>query len=169
MRWTMLMVLALLAGCAGLLPGERPAVTPAMLAADPGLVPKGTPLQWSGVIVERRLSGGHTVLRLVAYPSDGEGRPRVTAASLGQFLADRPGELAEAQYGVGRQLRVTGPLLGHADGDLAGRPYRFPAIGAEQLVLWNDNGASRRAPDVRFGVGVGSGGPAWGVGVGVGF
>lgn len=169
MRWRMLLLLALpalLAGCAGLLPDQRSSITPAMLAADPGLVPKGTRLQWSGVIVERRDSGGHTVLRLAAYPSDRQGRPRVTAAALGQFLADRPGDLPEALYAPGQQVRVAGPLLGHADGEVAGRPYRFPAVGAEELVVWGSAGESRSAPDLRFGVGVGSWGAGWGVGVG---
>jgi starvation-inducible outer membrane lipoprotein len=137
-----------------------------MLAADPGLVPKGTQLQWSGVIVERRQSAGHTVLRLVAYPSDPQGRPLVTSAALGQFLADRPGGLPETLYAPGQQLRVSGPLLGHADGEVGGRPYRFPAVGAEELVVWGSGGESRSAPDVRFGVGVGSWGAGWGVGVG---
>lgn len=163
MRWIIMMLCLALAACA-----TRPPITPAMLADDPGMTAKGTRLTWSGVVLSLRRQGGHTVLKVLAYPADRQGRPQVTAPPLGQFLADRPGELSEAAYGPGRQLRVTGPLLGHADGQVGGQPYRFPAIGAEELVVWGVEGSMRRAPDVRFGVGVGSGGGGWG-GVGIGF
>jgi outer membrane lipoprotein len=137
-----------------------------MLSEQPSLVAKGTRLSWSGVVVGLRRDLDHTVLQVLAYPSDTQGRPLVTAPALGQFLADRPGDLSEASYGPGQRVRVSGPLLGHADGEVGGRPYRFPAIGAEQLVVWNQADRRVTAPDVRFGVGVGSGGAGWGVGIG---
>jgi outer membrane lipoprotein len=101
-----------------------------------------------------------------------DGRPATGEPSQGWFLADRRGFLEPGDYAPGRVVTVTGSLLGYQDGTVAGADYRFPAVAADELRLWDESvprssGIGSRTPRIGVGANVGSGGS--GVGVSVGF
>ena len=146
--------------------------TPATLAVQPKAHAKGAALTWGGVVIEVRNLRDRTILEVLSYPLTNDGRPDTGEPSQGRFLADRRGFLEPRDYAPGRVVTVTGPLLGYQDGTVAGAGYRFPAVSADELRLWNEatpqsSGIGSRNPRVGVGVNVGSGGG--GVGVSVGF
>ena len=146
--------------------------TPATLSAQPRVHTKGAALTWGGVVIEVRNLSDRTMLEILAYPLADDGQPDTDEPSQGRFLADRRGFLEPRDYAPGRVVTVTGPLLGYQDGTVAGAYYRFPAVAAEELRLWDEriqpsSGIGSRAPRVGVGVNVGSHGG--GVGVSVGF
>lgn len=143
--------------------------TPVQAAtADPPLLDQR--LQWGGVIVSTQNLPENTELQILAYPLKTNGRPDVTAAPNGRFIAQHPGYLESADYAAGRQLTATGALSEIRQGEVGEAAYRFPILQADELVLWPRESEGETKPRVNFGIGVGSGGRSWGgVGIGVGF
>ena len=145
--------------------------TPAALAVQPKSHAKGSSLTWGGVVVEVRNLRDRTILEVVSHPLADDGQPETGEPSQGRFLADRRGFLEPRDYAPGRLVTVTGSLLGYQDGTVAGADYRFPAVAADELRVWDEvprqSGFGSRTPRVGVGVNVGSGGG--GVGVSVGF
>lgn len=141
---------------------------PQQLAANPQAVAKGQRLTWGGILIEARNLADRTLLEVLAYPLDAQGRPDTDAAPRGRFLADHPGFLEPRDYAPGRSVTVSGALLGYQDGKVGEADYRFPAIAAEQLELWS-RATVGYGSSPRVGVGVGVGSYGSGVGVGIGF
>lgn len=165
--------LALLAasGCATTqkpVQGVERGIAPVQAAADESLLNKR--LQWGGVIVEGKNLADATELQILAYPLKNNGRPDVTEAPSGRFIARRAGYLETADYAVGRQVTATGAFVATRRGEVGKAPYDFPLLQADELILWPRGGAGEAQPRVNFGFGVGSGGRSWGgVGIGIGF
>jgi len=143
-------------------------ITPVQAAANESLLNKR--LQWGGVIVGSRNLADATELQILAYPLEGNGRPDVTAAPNGRFIARRAGYLETADYAAGRQVTATGTLAAIRRGEVGKAAYDFPLLQADELILWPRESAGETKPRVNFGFGVGSGGRSWGgVGIGIGF
>ena len=139
-------------------------------AAAAGSVTGQQRLQWGGVIVDARNLAESTELQVLAYPLKKNGRPDVSAAPEGRFIAQHAGYLESADYATGRQVTVTGPLTEIRQGQVGEAAYQFPILQADELVLWPQDAEAETKPRVNFGFGFGSGGRSWGgVGIGVGF
>ncbi len=137
------------------------------LSGDPSV--KGQVLTWGGSIVSIKNLKDRTLLEVMAYPLNSDGKPRLDRQSQGRFIADYKGFLEPAEYQVGRLVTVTGPMLGYTDGKVGEADYRYPAIAAEQLRLWpKETTRNWRRPAVSVGIGFGSGGYS-NVGIGIGF
>lgn len=164
-------LLILLAGCAStpdLFPEGLRQPSPQQLAGAPRSVPQGQRMTWGGVIVEVSNLPDRTVLEVLAYPLNRSGRPDTDATPMGRFLADREGFLEPRDYAPGREVTVSGPLLGYRDGKVGDAAYRFPALAVQQLQLWQRRGAGSGGSP-RVGVGLGVSNHGGGVGFGVGF
>ena len=134
---------------------------------------KGQVLTWGGSIVSIKNLKDRTLLEVMAYPLASDGKPRTDLQSQGRFLADYPGFLEPTEYQPGRLVTVTGPMLGYKDGKVGDADYRYPALQANEMKLWDRQAAGRgwSRPAINVGVGVGSGGSSgWGnIGIGIGF
>jgi len=160
---------AVLAGCAsGPTVPQPTGPYPETLAEAPRSVPLGHELHWGGRIVSVRNLAERTVLEVLSYPLDGNGRPQLDTTPRGRFLIDHPGFLEPAEYGTGRAVSVRGRLLGYRDGQVGGSSYRFPALAPDDLRLWREGGAVP-AYRPRVGVGVSGGSRGTGVGISIGF
>ncbi len=154
--------------------GVKPAgPTPAQLSASADQGVKGQVLTWGGSIVSIKNLKDRTLLEVMAYPLASDGKPRTDLQSQGRFLADYPGFLEPTEYQPGRLVTVTGPMLGYKDGKVGDADYRYPALQANEMKLWDRQAAGRgwSRPAINVGVGVGSGGSSgWGnIGIGIGF
>ncbi len=161
-----------LAGCQGGGTVRPEGPTPAALSATADPSVKGREFTWGGAIVSVKNLRDRTLLEVMAYPLDGDGRPRAGEPSLGRFIADRAGFLEPAEYRPGRLVTVTGTMIGYLDGKVGQADYRYPALRAETLRLWPESRASgRRRPAISVGVGIGGGShDGWGnIGIGIGF
>ena len=147
---------------------------PAQLSASADPLVKGQTFTWGGSVISIRNLQDHTLLEVMAYPLDTEGRPRTDLKSQGRFLAHYDGFLEPAEYPVGRLVTVTGPMLGYKDGKVGQADYRYPVLRADQIRSWQQRSSSswnsRPAVSVGVGVGGGSGGGGWSnIGIGIGF
>lgn len=114
---------------------------------------QGERVVWGGTIISARNLEDRTRLEVLAYPLDGQQRPRTGRSAQGRFLVDYPGYLETADYGRGRLLTVTGELREVQTGRVGEAEYRYPRIAAEDLYLW-PRGAEPQPPRVSFGVGI---------------
>jgi len=137
------------------------------VAANAALLNKR--LQWGGVIVDTQNLADSTELQVLAYPLKKNGKPDVTTAPSGRFIAQHPGYLESVDYTMGRQVTVTGELSSIRQGEIGEAAYSFPILQADELVLWPKESEGETKPRINFGFGIGSGGGrSWG-GIGVGF
>ena len=159
----------LLAACATDSSLQSAYPSPQQLSSHPGEASRGASLQWGGEIVAVENLQDRTLLEVLAYPLRSSGEPRTDREPLGRFLADNKGFLEPREYRPGRQLTVSGTLLGFRDGRIGDAFYRYPAWQVEMLTLWpEDTRTLQREPRVNLGIGVGSHGRS-GVGIGIGF
>ena len=169
---SLLTAMLLLAGCqssGGTLP---PGPVPAQLSATADPSVKGQRLTWGGSVIRVKNLRDRTLVEIMAYPLDSEGRPRTGQPSQGRFIADYQGFLEPAEYPVGRLVTVTGPMLGYLDGKVGEADYRYPALQADEIRGWeNRRSGSGVRPAVSVGVGVGGGSSSgWSnIGIGIGF
>jgi len=168
-----LLALALLGGCATspkVAENAERGITPTQAAEAQTLPSAEPPLQWGGVIVETSNLADTSELQILAYPLKSDGRPDLSAAPTGRFIARQTGYLESVDYRKGRQVTATGPVTEKRNGQVGEATYTFPVMLTEQLVLWPEESTREAKPRVNFGVGVGSGGRSWGgVGIGIGF
>jgi outer membrane lipoprotein len=128
---------------------------------------KGRVFHWGGAVVEVRNYADRSVMVVLAYPLDPSGRPDMTQAPVGRFLADRDGFVEPLAYPEGTLVSISGPLIGYHDGLVGERSYQFPALQLQQLRQWPAAAPARRAPI--WSIGVSGGSYGGGVGVGVTF
>ena len=174
MRILSLLLLMVLAGCesTGGVVSSGPVPARLSATADPGV--KGQVLTWGGSVISIKNLKDRTLLEVMSYPLASDGKPRTDLPSQGRFIADYKGFLEPAEYQPGRLVTVTGPMLGYTDGKVGEADYRYPALRADEMRLWDRQAAGSRnwkRPAVNLGVGVGGGsGGGWGnIGIGVGF
>jgi outer membrane lipoprotein len=147
-----------------------PAVTPKSLTLSGDQSVKGQDFTWGGSVLSLKNLKDHSLVEVMAYPLDVNGRPDAGATPLGRFLADYPGFLEPREFSAGQLVTVTGPLLGYKDGKVGEAEYRYPALQADQIKHW-DSTQSRHPytkPSVNIGFGFGSGGYS-NIGIGIGF
>ena len=144
---------------------------PAALSQSVDQTVKGKDFTWGGSVLSIKNLKDRTLIEVMAYPLDGNGRPNLGGGTQGRFLADYPGFLEPTDFPSGQLVTVTGPLLGYKDGKVGEADYRYPALQADQIKHW-DNNASYQYPYVRpsvnIGFGIGSGGYS-NIGIGIGF
>jgi len=140
------------------------AVTPTMAAAQPSRH-QGKSVEWGGLLIAIHNRQNHTIIEVLAYPLQTNGRPDLDRQPMGRFLTMRAGYLEPLEFAAGRRLTVTGPITGTRQGRVSEGDYIYPTVDANQLRLWprEDPG---RSPRLRFGIGVGSGGGGFGAGIG---
>ncbi|MET0066352.1 MAG: Slp family lipoprotein [Candidatus Thiodiazotropha sp.] len=168
MRLLTLILFSLLAGCSSLpsVPQADRSLSPHQVSQIDSLESTGV-LQWGGILI-----GIHPdELEILAYPLDSDGRPLTSKKSQGRFLARISDEQPSDALSVGRQLTATGPILSIQTGRVGEAEYRFPLMQADDLAVWPEAGANRRArPSMHFGFGASSGGGGYGsIGIGIGF
>ncbi len=165
--WFLFAVL-LLSGCAGraLTPEQTAlrAVTPMRVVEQPA-AHEGRVVEWGGILIATHNRADHTLLEILAYPLNSEGRPLRDRAPLGRFLARHDGYLEAMEYAPGRLVTASGPLAGIRRGRVGDREYVYPLVQTRQLRLWPRHTLGTE-PRIHFGIGVGSGGVGWGAGVG---
>ncbi|MBI5446848.1 MAG: Slp family lipoprotein [Deltaproteobacteria bacterium] len=131
--------LSILASCAGRVPldtaGVDESLTVNQAAADPEGV-KGRKVEWGGVVISSTNLKDATQIEVLSYPLDSGGKPDVSAAPLGRFLALRAGYLETAVFAPGRVVTLVGPVAGARLGKIGETEYSYPTVSAEQIHLW---------------------------------
>jgi outer membrane lipoprotein len=139
-RIAVVMLVALLGGCAGGVPapiaGAPPGDPPlAAVRAAPQQY-AGAEVRWGGQIVGVRNETEATQIEVVERRLDADGRPRAEDRSAGRFLARVAGFLDPAIYAAGRELTVRGQLAGTVERAIDEFRYTYPLVQAEHVQLW---------------------------------
>jgi outer membrane lipoprotein len=111
-------------------------ITPASADAIGDLV------RWGGQIIATVPEAERTCFEVLGRPLDAVARPRHEGPAHGRFLACRERFYDPAIFEQGRDLTVTGRLVGFEQGKVGGFDYRYPVVAADTVYLW-----SLRVPD----------------------
>ena len=126
-------------------------------------------VHWGGRIVAVKNLRERTLVEVLSFPLDGDGRPRADKAPQGRFIVEKTGFLEPHEYAAGRLVEVRGRLDGFTRGRVGEAAYRYPVVRGDQLVLWSSDESRRWSRTPRINLGVGGGSRGAGVGVGIGF
>ncbi len=136
----------------------------------------GGSVHWGGQIVKTKNLSDRTLVEVLAFPLDSEGRPAVDQAPQGRFIVEKSGFLEPKEYARNRLLEVRGIHNGFTDGKVGEAAYRYPVVIGQVLQLWESGSSTRSSqprvsPRIGIGIGSGSGGTrvGGGVGIGIGF
>ena len=157
MRPGLLLMLLLLAGCAG-----RPVFedAPVDTAPQPYAVAEeparwvDREVLWGGMILEVRNFPSFSEVEILAFPLDPRQAPVPAAADQGRFVALLSGFADPATLPEGRFVTLTGRITGDRSGMLHRRPYVWPEVDVGRMHLWERDFA---APKSRFSIGIGVG------------
>ena len=155
----------LLVACATSLPDDvGPTPNQVILSGE-----ANTDVRWGGRIVTVKNLRERSLIEVLSYPLDSEGRPRSDGAPQGRFIVEKAGFVEPHEYAAGRLLEVKGRLDGFTRGRVGEAAYRYPVVLGQQLTLWPVESTvyGSRTPRINLGVGGGSGGS--GIGIGIGF
>ncbi|MCK9273891.1 MAG: Slp family lipoprotein [Syntrophales bacterium] len=102
---------------------------------------------WGGVIIETANRENETAIKIMKTNLDFEKQPTDTDNSEGRFIAVYPGFLDPAIYEKGRELTVIGTITGVETHPLGDIQYRYPIVTAQEIRLWEKQGAYRPVYD----------------------
>ena len=93
-------------------------------------------VRWGGVILTTENKQDTSSLTIVAFPLDGDGRPKVKGDSTGRFIAVVGEFLEPLVFSQDREITVTGRLLKTQTLDVGEYPYEYPVIQVEHYYIW---------------------------------
>jgi len=99
-------------------------------------VHKGEIILWAGEIVETHNKKEGTIIEILHKPENSSLRPRDKDVSSGRFLAKYEGYLDVAIFAPGREVTVTGRILGERKQLLGEIEYNYPLVSVEEIYLW---------------------------------
>jgi outer membrane lipoprotein len=130
----------LMAACASNVPPQirqAPADSPALevvLGDTAGYVSRQ--VRWGGVILETDNRANTTRVIVLALPLSNSGKPNISDASPGRFIAVVPVFLDPTVYSKDRRLTVTGTVAGSETHKVGEFPYSYPVVDVEYHYLW---------------------------------
>jgi len=84
----------------------------------------------------------NTDLKILAYPLDDCGRPRIGATHRGRFILVYPGFLETADYRTGQKLSAISRIIGVRRGRIGDTDYSFPLLESYKIYPWLDRQTS---------------------------
>src|SRR5437868_7930803 len=90
---------------------------------------------WGGMVVNGTNLTDSTQFEVVAYPLDGDNRPKPEAGPLGRILIIHSGYLETSDYAPGRLVTVVGTVTGTRTGKVGEAQYVYPVVFATRLYL----------------------------------
>lgn len=93
---------------------------------------------WGGKIVNCLNKENSTILEMVEFPLDQDGKPKADTDSEGRFLVETPKFLDCAIYTPGRLITVAGIFKELKDGKIGEKPYKFPVVEGKAFHLWKE-------------------------------
>ncbi|WP_139349759.1 Slp family lipoprotein [Thioalkalivibrio denitrificans] len=136
----LLIILLGLAGCASPVPEPIRQAPPSQpqpneVRADEARF-EGVTVRWGGVIAAVTNRAEDTLLEVVSRPLARGGRPQLTDATQGRFLARVDGFLDPAVFAPGREITVTGTVAGLEPRTVGEFPYPYVRVDVDMHYLW---------------------------------
>jgi len=99
---------------------------------------KNSQVLWGGKIVNCLNKDDITLLEIVQFPLDLEGKPKADTTSEGRFLVETPQFLDCAIYTPGKLITVAGVFKDLRDGKIGEKSYKFPVLEGKAFHLWKE-------------------------------
>jgi outer membrane lipoprotein len=143
MRWLLVGLGLLLAGCASAFPDEvmrtvDRSITVDELRRDPA-GHKGARVIVGGEILSTQPRQGQTEIEMLARRLRDGGSPERSDRSPGRVLLRTADFLDPAIYAAGRRITVVGTVNGAEERKVGELPYRYPVIDVERIRLWSQD------------------------------
>jgi outer membrane lipoprotein len=97
---------------------------------------KNAPVRWGGLIIDVENEQNSTIVQVLYYPLDSDGKPRTDELNEGRFLFKTPEFLDPAVYAKNMEITVAGTLIGEAERMIGKKTMRLPLISATTIYRW---------------------------------
>lgn len=104
---------------------------------------KNIPIRWGGVIVDLQNEQTYTLLQVLSYPLNSNGRPATDEPYQGRFLIKTSEFLDPAVYVKGREITAAGTLKGDSEQQIGNKTLRLPLVESTVLHLWPEYNLNR--------------------------
>lgn len=97
---------------------------------------KDAPVRWGGIIIDVENEQNFSLVQVLYYPLNGDGRPQTEQLNEGRFLIKSPEFLDPAVYTKNTEITVAGMLTGDLERTIGKKVMRLPLIAATNIHLW---------------------------------
>jgi len=139
-RSALLMLVALVAGCASQPPAPISKIPPGNLTVaevrsdvDHFI---GSEVRWGGTITKVENKATQTWVEVIGRELRKDGQPKMSGPTGGRFIASFQGFADPAVYSVGNLLTVVGTVEGKATRPIGEYSYDFPVVAVTGSYLW---------------------------------
>jgi outer membrane lipoprotein len=94
------------------------------------------PVRWGGIIIDVENEQNFSLVQVLYYPLNGDGRPQTDQMNEGRFLIKSPDFLDPAVYTKNSEITVAGTLIGDLERTIGKKVLRLPLISASTIHLW---------------------------------
>lgn len=97
---------------------------------------RNAPVRWGGVIIDVENEQNFSLVQVLYYPLNGDGRPQTDQSNEGRFLIKSPEFLDPAVYTKNTEITVAGVLIGDLERTIGKKAMRLPLVLATTLYRW---------------------------------
>lgn len=110
------------------------------------------PLRWGGEVIGVENLQDSSLVQVLYYPLNGDGKPQTEKKPLGRFVIKTPEFLDPAIYTHGRLVTVAGTLSGTIERKVGEKSLSLPLVTATTLHLWPLRTRDIYSPGFGFGL-----------------
>ncbi|MGR9014783.1 MAG: Slp family lipoprotein [Gammaproteobacteria bacterium] len=97
---------------------------------------KNAPVRWGGVIVGVENEQDFSLIQVLYYPLNDEGRPQTDQPNEGRFLIKSPEFLDPVVYTKNTEITVAGTIVGELERTIGKKVLRLPLVAATTIYRW---------------------------------
>jgi outer membrane lipoprotein len=97
---------------------------------------KDAAVRWGGIIVDVENEQNFSVVQVLSYPLDSDGKPRTDKPNEGRFAFKTPEFLDPAVYTKNTEITVAGTLTGDIERLIGKKVMRMPLVSASTIYRW---------------------------------
>ncbi|MDD5273268.1 MAG: Slp family lipoprotein [Methylovulum sp.] len=139
MKHCALMLFLLLTACSTLPPAitQAPSYDLSYFEASQNLDKyKNAPVRWGGVVVDVANEQNRSLIQILSYPLNGQGRPLTDQPHQGRFVISSPEFLDPAVYEKDSPITVAGVLVGGIERTVDKKTLHLPLLTVTAMHLW---------------------------------
>lgn len=97
---------------------------------------QNAPVRWGGVIIDVENEAQSSLMQVVFYPLDYNGRPQLHKGGEGRFVVKSPEFLDPAVYTKDKEITVAGVIAGNIERIVGKRIIQVPLISTTAIHIW---------------------------------
>ncbi len=97
---------------------------------------KNAPVRWGGIIIDVENEQNFSLVQVLYYPLNSNGRPQTDKPNEGRFVFKSPEFLDPAVYTKNMEITIAGTLIGDLERTIGKKVMRLPLISATTIYRW---------------------------------